>query len=195
MQEDKESTFDAIDTLGNCLRAVDGMVASMHVNADAMRDGAMGGYMAATDLADHLAERGVPFRDAHEVVGRLVAECEKRGVSLQQLCVEDLGAAHPLFGDDALEAVEIDRGGSASRQRGRYRPRRRARAVRVRSRRARVRRRVAGVALQVATASARVPGVRALVLGEVHTPREVRRDGSGGDGDAGFRQRGYRVAT
>jgi argininosuccinate lyase len=108
MQEDKEAAFDAIDTLEDCLRAVDGMVGTMRVNEDRMRAGALGGFMAATDLADHLAAHGVPFREAHEVVGRLVLECERSGKRLQELKLEELRAASSAFDDDALEAVDID---------------------------------------------------------------------------------------
>ena len=109
MQEDKEPAFDAIDTAADCLRAADGMLSTMRVNADAMRAGALGGFMAATDLADHLASRGVPFREAHEVVGKLVLLCERRGCSLQELTLDDLRAASSEFGDDAMEAVDIER--------------------------------------------------------------------------------------
>jgi argininosuccinate lyase len=109
MQEDKEPAFDAIDTAADCLRAADGMLSTMRVNADAMRAGALGGFMAATDLADHLASRGVPFREAHEVVGKLVLACEHRGCTLQDLTLDDLRAASPAFGPDALEAADIDR--------------------------------------------------------------------------------------
>lgn len=109
MQEDKEPAFDAIDTLAASLRAVRGMVATMRVNAETMRAGANGGFMAATDLADHLAKRGVPFREAHEIVGRLVLDCEHAGRTLQDLTLAELRAASPRFGDDALEAVDIDR--------------------------------------------------------------------------------------
>jgi argininosuccinate lyase len=109
MQEDKAPAFDAIDTAADCLRAADGMLSTMRVNADAMRAGALGGFMAATDLADHLASRGVPFREAHEVVGKLVLACEHRGCTLQDLTLDDLRAASPAFGPDALEAADIDR--------------------------------------------------------------------------------------
>ncbi len=108
MQEDKEPVFDAIDTLAACLRAVNGMMASLRFDTDRMRVGARGGFMAATDLADHLASRGVPFREAHEVVGRLVLECERSGRTLQDLTLDDLKAASPVFADDALDAVDID---------------------------------------------------------------------------------------
>jgi len=108
MQEDKEGVFDAASTLGACLRATSGMVSTLRFNEDRMRAGAGGGFMAATDLADHLAAHGVPFRDAHEIVGRLVLECEHAGSTLQDLTLEELRAASPEFGPDAAGAVELD---------------------------------------------------------------------------------------
>jgi len=108
MQEDKEGVFDAAATLSDCLRACIGMVATLTFNEDRMRAGARGGFMAATDLADHLAAHGVPFRDAHEIVGRLVLDCERSGRTLQDLSLEDLRAASPAFADDAVAAVDLD---------------------------------------------------------------------------------------
>jgi argininosuccinate lyase len=108
MQEDKESVFDAAATLAGCLRACAGMVSTLTFNADRMRAGAAGGFMAATDLADHLAARGVPFREAHEIVGRLVMRCERAGRTLQDLTLEELRDASAAFGDDALDAVDPD---------------------------------------------------------------------------------------
>ena len=109
MQEDKEGAFDAVDTLSDSLVVMTGMIRSMTVNADAMRKGAHGGFMAATDLADYLVGKGMPFRDAHAVVGRLVLECEKRGKTLQELSVDELKQADPLFDAGALDAVDIDK--------------------------------------------------------------------------------------
>jgi argininosuccinate lyase len=108
MQEDKEPAFDAIDTLADCLRAVEGMLSTLRFDTARMRAGAGGGFMAATDLADHLAARGVPFRDAHEIVGKLVLDSERAGRTLQDLTLDELRVASPAFGDDALGAVEID---------------------------------------------------------------------------------------
>jgi argininosuccinate lyase len=108
MQEDKEGVFDAAATLDGCLRVTAGMVSTVRFDEDRMRAGARGGFMAATDLADHLAAAGVPFREAHEVVGRLVLECEGAGRTLQDLTLEELRAASPSFGRDALEALDID---------------------------------------------------------------------------------------
>jgi argininosuccinate lyase len=108
MQEDKEPTFDAVDTYADSLRAIDGMLATMRVNADRMAEGARGGFMAATDLADYLAAHGVPFREAHEVVGKLVLACEREGRVLQDLTLSELRAASSVFADDALATAAID---------------------------------------------------------------------------------------
>ncbi len=108
MQEDKEGAFDAVDTLDASLAVMSGMVSTMSVCAENMRAGAQGGFMAATDLADYLVGRGMPFREAHGVVGALVLECEKQGKTLQDLTAKDLHAAHELFEPDALRAVDID---------------------------------------------------------------------------------------
>lgn len=107
MQEDKEPAFDAIDTYADCLCAVAGMLATMRVNVDRMREGALGGFMAATDLADYLAAHGVPFREAHEIVGKLVLTCEREGRTLQNLTLADLQTASAVFAEDALSAVDI----------------------------------------------------------------------------------------
>ena len=109
MQEDKEGVFDAVDTLSDSLVVMTGMIRTMIVNADAMRKGAHGGFMAATDLADYRVGKGMPFRDAHAVVGKLVLECEKQGKTLQELSVDELKQADPLFDAGALDAVDIDK--------------------------------------------------------------------------------------
>ena len=108
MQEDKEGVFDAVDTMGDSLVVMTGMIRTMTVNADRMRAGAHGGFMAATDLADYLVGKGMPFRDAHAVVGKLVLDCEKAGKTLQELTVAELQAADPLFDEGAVDAVDID---------------------------------------------------------------------------------------
>ncbi len=109
MQEDKEGAFDALDTVANSLRAMSGMLDSLSVNTERMRAGALGGFMAATDLADHLVGAGVPFREAHEVVGRLVLACERQGRTLQDLSAAEYAAHDARFGSDVLDAVDIDR--------------------------------------------------------------------------------------
>jgi len=81
----------------------------MHVNADRMLLGARGGFMAATDLADHLVGRGVPFRDAHEVIGKLVLDCERSGRALQDLTAEEYVEHDARFGPDVLDAVDLEK--------------------------------------------------------------------------------------
>lgn len=110
MQEDKEGVFDALDTVEDSLRAVAGMVDGMSVNRQAMRAAAHGGFMAATDLADYLVGKGLPFRDAHEVVGKVVLLAERTGRTLQQLTDEELSQASELFGEDVSEALDVDAG-------------------------------------------------------------------------------------
>ena len=107
LQEDKEGAFDAIDTLLMCTEAISGMVATMQVNSEAMRMGAQGGFMAATDLADYLVMRGMAFRDAHELIGRIVVACEKNGRTLQDLTLDELREFDHRFDSDALESVDI----------------------------------------------------------------------------------------
>jgi len=108
MQEDKEPLFDSVETTADSIRAVAGMVETLTFNDSTLREAAHGGYMAATDLADYLVGKGMPFRDAHEVVGRIVLMCEKEGKTLQDLSVEDYHRQCDLFETDVLDAVDID---------------------------------------------------------------------------------------
>ena len=108
MQEDKSCAFDAADTLLDCLRCATGMVSTMTVHADAMRAAVETGYLAATDVADYLAKKGLPFRQAHEVVGRLVLLCDKRGCELKDLTLEDLRAQSDLFEADVVSCLSIE---------------------------------------------------------------------------------------
>ena len=108
MQEDKEGVFDAVDTLADSLVVARGMIETLRVNADVMRAGAHGGFMAATDLADYLVTKGVPFREAHAIIGHLVLECEKAGKTLQELSADDLAAIDEHFDADAVKAADID---------------------------------------------------------------------------------------
>jgi argininosuccinate lyase len=105
LQEDKPPLFDAADTVLACLDVVRGMVATWTVNADRMA-GAVSDDALATDFADYLVRKGLPFRQAHEVAGRLVRLAEERGVSLRSLSADDLRQHSPLFGDD-LGAIDV----------------------------------------------------------------------------------------
>lgn len=102
LQEDKEALFDAVDTTLACLRVSAEMVGAVRPNTDRMAQAALAGFSMATDYADYLAKKGVPFRQAHEIVGKLVRTCEARGCDLGDLTLEDLGAASPLFEADAV---------------------------------------------------------------------------------------------
>jgi len=120
-QEDKEPLFDTVDTLAATLRIMAEMVAGIQVKPAAMEAAAKRGYATATDLADYLVKKGLPFRDAHEVVAHAVKLGLQRGLDLAELPLADLKALHPLVGDDApgvltlrgsLEARNV-RGGTA----------------------------------------------------------------------------------
>ena len=102
LQEDKEPLFDSVDTLLATLAVVAAMLPTLRFDAARGREAAAGDFALATDLADHLVQRGVPFREAHEAVGNLVAECERTGRTFEELTLDDYRAAHPAFGEDIL---------------------------------------------------------------------------------------------
>lgn len=107
LQEDKQGAFDAADTLFDCYICTAEMISTMVVNSEAMLAAAKLGFTEATDVADYLVGRGLAFREAHEVVGRLVLACEKRGCSLGELSLEDFQNASPLFDADINEALDL----------------------------------------------------------------------------------------
>lgn len=107
MQEDKELTFDAIDTVKGCLRLFAGMISTMEFRREAMEASAKNGFTNATDAADYLVNHGVPFRDAHGIVGRLVLLCIDRGISLDELPLEEYRKLSPAFQEDIYEAVSM----------------------------------------------------------------------------------------
>ena len=108
LQEDKEPLFDAADTVLGSLMACTGMLATCTFKEERMREASHEGYMAATDLADYLVGKGLPFRQAHAVVGRIVGDCVREGVTLQQLSTDELRSYSELFDDDAHETLDID---------------------------------------------------------------------------------------
>ncbi len=108
MQEDKEGAFDALDTFADSLHCMTGMISTIVVNEEKMTEAAHGGFMAATDLADYLVGKGVAFREAHNIIGKLVLECEKQGRTLQSFSVDELKQHCELFDEDALEALNIN---------------------------------------------------------------------------------------
>ncbi len=108
MQEDKEPIFDAADTVKACLDITAGMVSTLTVKKDAMRAAAGKGYINATDLADYLVGKGMPFRDAYKTAGRAVALCAEKGVTLETLSLSDYQTLSPLIGADVFAAVDLD---------------------------------------------------------------------------------------
>ena len=107
MQEDKEMAFDAVDTVRSCLVLYTGMLSTMGFRKDVMEASAKNGFTNATDAADYLVNRGVPFRDAHSIVGRLVLTCIEKDCSLDELTLEELRRESPVFGEDIYEAISM----------------------------------------------------------------------------------------
>ena len=107
MQEDKELTFDAIDTVKGCLLLFDGMIKTMRVNKTAMESSAKNGFTNATDAADYLVNHGVAFRDAHGIVGQLVLTCIEKNIALDDLPLEDYKAISPAFEEDIYDAISL----------------------------------------------------------------------------------------
>ena len=108
MQEDKELTFDAIDTVKACIGLFDDMIATMKINQNVMACSAKNGFTNATDAADYLVKKGVPFRDAHGIVGALVLFCIERNLALDDMSLEQYKAIHPVFESDIYEAISLD---------------------------------------------------------------------------------------
>ena len=107
MQEDKEYTFDAIDTVKGCLSLFTGMIKTMTFHRDRMESSAKNGFTNATDAADYLVNHGVPFRDAHGIVGQLVLLCIKKGISLDDLSLEEYQEISPAFEEDIYDAISM----------------------------------------------------------------------------------------
>ena len=107
MQEDKEFTFDAIDTVKGCISLFDGMLDPMKVNKENMYASAKHVFTNATDAADYLVNHGVPFRDAHGIVGQLVLYCIERGISLDDMSIDEFKKVSPVFENDIYEAISM----------------------------------------------------------------------------------------
>ena len=107
MQEDKEFTFDAIDTTKGCIKLFTGMIDTMTFNKDNMESSAKNGFTNATDAADYLVKKNVPFRDAHGIVGQLVLFCEGKGIALDDMTLEEYKAISPVFEEDIYEAISL----------------------------------------------------------------------------------------
>lgn len=108
MQEDKESIFDAVETAETCLSVMIPMIATMTVKPDAMKRAAQGGFINATDLADYLVTKGMPFRAAYKISGELVARCIREGLVLEELPLTVFREYSELFGEDVYPAIDLD---------------------------------------------------------------------------------------
>ncbi len=108
MQEDKELTFDAIDTVKGCVRLFAGMLDTLSFDRDRMAESARRGFTNATDAADYLVNHGVPFRDAHGIVGKLVLLCLEKGISLDELGLDEYRAVCPVFEEDIYQAISME---------------------------------------------------------------------------------------
>ena len=108
MQEDKEIAFDAMDTVLNCLVLFEGMLRTMTFNNDIMKDSAMKGFTNATDAADYLVGKGVPFRDAHSIIGQLVIYCDTHSKSIEDCSLEELKNISDIFEEDIYNAISLE---------------------------------------------------------------------------------------
>jgi argininosuccinate lyase len=107
MQEDKELTFDAIDTVKGCISLFKGMLDTLVFNKARMEESCKHGFTNATDAADYLVKKGVPFREAHGIVGQLVLFCIDKGIALDDMSLEDYKKISPVFEDDIYDAISI----------------------------------------------------------------------------------------
>ena len=107
MQEDKELSFDAIDTVKGCISLFTGMIDTIKFNKDVMEASAKNGFTNATDAADYLVNHGVPFRDAHGIVGQLVLFCIDKNIALDDMTIDEFKAISPVFEEDIYEAISL----------------------------------------------------------------------------------------
>lgn len=107
MQEDKELTFDAIDTVKGCLALFTGMVKTMRFKKEIMKKSAVNGFTNATDAADYLVNHGVPFRDAHSIIGKLVLYCIEKNCAIEDLTIEELKLISDVFEPDVFDAISL----------------------------------------------------------------------------------------
>ena len=107
MQEDKELSFDAIDTVKGCIVLFTGMIDTIKFNKDVMESSAKNGFTNATDAADYLVNHGVPFRDAHGIVGQLVLFCIDKNISLDEMTLEEFKSISPVFEEDIYDAISL----------------------------------------------------------------------------------------
>lgn len=129
MQEDKEAVFDTADTVKACLAVAETVLRNVRLNEDRARDAATRGYLNATELADYLVRKGMPFREAHEMVGRIVLQAIERGVELSDISLADLNSFSPLIEQDIFESLSLEKTLATKSQSGGTAPRRVAEAL------------------------------------------------------------------
>ena len=108
MQEDKELSFDAMENVKGCIALFNGMLSIMKFNKEIMRNSANNGFTNATDAADYLVNHGVPFRDAHGIVGQIVLYCIEKGIAIDDMSLAELKAISPVFEEDIYEAISME---------------------------------------------------------------------------------------
>ena len=108
MQEDKELSFDAMDTAKGCIALFTGMLDTIRFNKDVMRKSANNGFTNATDAADYLVKNGVPFRDAHGIIGQIVLYCIDRNIAIDDMSLEELQKFSPVFKEDVYDAISME---------------------------------------------------------------------------------------
>ena len=108
MQEDKELTFDAIDTVKGCIALFDGMISTMKFRKEVMAESAMNGFTNATDAADYLVVKGIPFRDAHTLIGQMVLFCIEHNKAIDEMTLDELKAISPVIEEDFYDAVSLE---------------------------------------------------------------------------------------
>lgn len=130
LQEDKEGLFDAISTVENCLNMVQRVLDSIHINPEQMQSAASKGYLNATELADYLVAKKVPFRQSHEIVGKIVMRASELGLALEELPLRDYKNFSPLFEDDLYQYLSLEKTLKGRKERGGTAPATVRRAIR-----------------------------------------------------------------
>lgn len=108
MQEDKEAVFDSEETVKKCLKVMAAMLPAITFNKKRMKAAAKGGYTGATDVADYLVKKGLPFRKAHEITGNIVLYCSKKGIPLDKLTIAEFKSFSEMFEEDILQAIKVE---------------------------------------------------------------------------------------
>ena len=118
MQEDKEALFDTIDTVKDCLMAFSPMLAAVKINKDRMLDATKEGFLTATDAADYLVKKGIPFRDSHHIIGRVVAYCVKNKKVLDDLTLNEWRNFSRVFDERIKKVISVEASVNSRRVKG-----------------------------------------------------------------------------